>query len=99
MDSEMFITAQRNLAKTAIGERLILCDFRQPQHRTFRKRICSAEGPVRDLNGSWKKLFNSDAAIYCGHGVGNGGASIVSRDGRIEARIPANGFVVLSREV
>lgn len=49
-------------------------------------------------NGSWKELFNSDAIIYGGRGVGNAGASISSYDGRIEAKIPANGFVILSRE-
>lgn len=49
-------------------------------------------------NGSWKEIFNSDALLYGGSGIGNSGALIPSNDGRIEARVPANGFVILSKE-
>jgi 1,4-alpha-glucan branching enzyme len=49
-------------------------------------------------NGSWKEVFNSDAAIYGGQNVGNAGAAIPSFDGRLNVVIPANGFVVLVRQ-
>ncbi len=47
--------------------------------------------------GSWQEVFNSDAAAYGGGNVGNYGAAIPARDGRIELRLPANGFVVLRK--
>jgi 1,4-alpha-glucan branching enzyme len=48
-------------------------------------------------NGSWKEVFNSDAAVYGGNDVGNGGATIPSTDGALEVKIPANGLVVFVR--
>jgi len=49
-------------------------------------------------DGGWKEIFNSDAAVYGGHNLGNDGAVIPSSGGRINARIPANGLVVLARQ-
>lgn len=46
----------------------------------------------------WKEIFNSDAAIYGGHNVGNGGGTIFSSRGCLEVVIPANGFVVFVRQ-
>ncbi len=46
----------------------------------------------------WKEVFNSDAAIYGGENVGNFGATIPSRQHRLNAVIPANAFVVLVKQ-
>ncbi len=48
-------------------------------------------------SGLWQETFNSDAAIYGGNNVGNYGTAIPCQDGRIQLRIPANGFLVLQR--
>ena len=49
-------------------------------------------------NASWKEIFNSDAAIYGGQNVGNGGAVIQSGGGRIQVIVPASGFVILVKQ-
>ena len=49
-------------------------------------------------DGEWKEIFNSDAAIYGGQNMGNEGGIIHSSHGCINAKIPANGFVVLARQ-
>jgi 1,4-alpha-glucan branching enzyme len=43
----------------------------------------------------WREIFNSDAAIYGGDNVGNGGATLQVNGGQVNAVIPAHGFVVL----
>ena len=53
--------------------------------------------PSRLPDGQWRELFNSDAAIYGGDGVGNYGADLPAGNGHIQIRIPANGFVILQR--
>ncbi|MEX5270569.1 alpha-amylase family glycosyl hydrolase [Kocuria sabuli] len=47
--------------------------------------------------GGWQEIFNSDAATYGGTDLGNCSATLPSRDGRIDVRLPANGLVVLRR--
>lgn len=49
-------------------------------------------------DAGWKEIFNSDAAIYGGQNMGNGGATIPSNQGRLNVAMPANGFVVLVRQ-
>jgi 1,4-alpha-glucan branching enzyme len=49
-------------------------------------------------NARWKEVFNSDAAIYGGQNVGNGGAIIPSNQGRLSVTIPVNGFVVFVKQ-
>ena len=49
-------------------------------------------------NANWKEVFNSDAAIYGGQNIGNGGATISSNQGRLNVVIPANGFVVFVKQ-
>lgn len=49
-------------------------------------------------DGAWKEVFNSDAAVYGGQNMGNGGATLSSSNGCINTKIPANGFVVLARQ-
>jgi len=56
-------------------------------------RVNEAEIP----DGAWREIFNSDAAVYGGSNVGNGGMVRQSRYGSMDAVIPANGFVVFER--
>jgi len=49
-------------------------------------------------DAGWKEIFNSDASIYGGRNVGNGGATIASSQGRLNVAIPANGFVMLVKQ-
>ena len=49
-------------------------------------------------NAGWKEIFNSDAAIYGGQNMGNGGATIPSNQGRLNVMIPASGFVVFVKQ-
>jgi 1,4-alpha-glucan branching enzyme len=49
-------------------------------------------------NAGWKEIFNSDAVIYGGKNIGNGGATIPSNQGRLNVVVPANGFVVLVKQ-
>jgi 1,4-alpha-glucan branching enzyme len=49
-------------------------------------------------DADWKEVFNSDAALYGGRNVGNFGATIPSRQHRLNVAIPANGFVVLLKQ-
>jgi 1,4-alpha-glucan branching enzyme len=47
--------------------------------------------------GGWREVFNSDASVFGGNGVGNAGV-LVRPDGRhLAVVIPANGVVVLAR--
>jgi 1,4-alpha-glucan branching enzyme len=48
-------------------------------------------------DGSWQEIFNSDAAVYGGNGVGNFGAAIPSAQGQMQLIIPANGLLILSK--
>jgi 1,4-alpha-glucan branching enzyme len=53
--------------------------------------------PERLPGGLWQEIFNSDASVYGGSDVGNFGAAIPCDGGRIQMRLPANGFLVLQR--
>ncbi|MBI5891027.1 MAG: alpha amylase C-terminal domain-containing protein [Nitrosomonadales bacterium] len=57
-----------------------------------------AKDPLAIPDGAWKEIFNSDASVYGGHNMGNGGTTILSSHGCINTKIPANGFVVLARQ-
>ena len=48
-------------------------------------------------SGGWQEIFNSDAAIYGGDNVGNGGATLQVNNGQINAVLPAHGFVVFEK--
>ncbi|HEV2199522.1 MAG TPA: alpha-amylase family glycosyl hydrolase [Bryobacteraceae bacterium] len=52
---------------------------------------------VRLPAGGWQEIFNSDAAIYGGANVGNGSATLLASSGRMNAVIPARGFVVFEK--
>jgi 1,4-alpha-glucan branching enzyme len=47
--------------------------------------------------GGWRESFNSDAAMYGGDNVGNGGATLGVNGGEINAVLPAHGFVVFEK--
>ena len=47
--------------------------------------------------GGWQEVFNSDAALYGGSNVGNGGATLQVNNGQINPVVPANGFVVFQK--
>jgi len=49
-------------------------------------------------NVSWKEVFKSDADVYGGQNMGNGGATIRSNQGHLNVVIPDNGFVVLVKQ-
>lgn len=49
-------------------------------------------------DAGWKEVFNSDASVYGGQNVGNGGAIIHSRHGRLSAVVPAGGFILLVKQ-
>jgi len=49
-------------------------------------------------DAGWKEVFNSDAAVYGGQNVGNGGAIIHSSQGRLSAVVPASGFIVYVKQ-
>jgi len=51
----------------------------------------------RLTDGSWREVFNSDASIYGGSNIGNFGADVPAANGRLQCRIPANGFLVFQR--
>jgi 1,4-alpha-glucan branching enzyme len=53
--------------------------------------------PLRLPSGGWQEVFNSDASVYGGDNVGNGGATLQASAGQINAIIPAHGFLVLQR--
>ncbi len=48
-------------------------------------------------DAGWREIFNSDAAMYRGSGIGNCGATLQSLGGWFNAVVPANGFVVFER--
>ncbi len=54
--------------------------------------------PVAIPDGGWKEVLNSDSDAYGGQNVGNRGAVIASSGGRLNAVIPAAGFVVLVKQ-
>jgi 1,4-alpha-glucan branching enzyme len=56
-----------------------------------------ATDPSRLPDGGWREIFNSDAAIYRGDNVGNGGATLQVNSGEINTVIPAHGFVVFNK--
>lgn len=49
-------------------------------------------------DGMWHEVFNSDADIYGGNGIGNFSASVPVSSGHIRVRMPANGFLIFQRQ-
>jgi 1,4-alpha-glucan branching enzyme len=53
--------------------------------------------PGRLPSGPWQETFNSDSSLYGGNNIGNFGVAVPAEAGRLQLRIPANGFLVLQR--
>jgi 1,4-alpha-glucan branching enzyme len=53
--------------------------------------------PWRLPDGSWREIFNSDAADYGGKEVGNFGADVPAAGGRLQVRVPANGLLIFQK--
>ncbi len=53
--------------------------------------------PARLPDGWWQEVFNSDAAMFGGNNIGNGGLTLQVNGGVINAVIPARGFVVFEK--
>jgi 1,4-alpha-glucan branching enzyme len=53
--------------------------------------------PSRLPAGTWQEVFNSDAALYGGNNVGNGGATLSVSNGFIQACIPASGILIFAK--
>ncbi len=47
--------------------------------------------------GGWREIFNSDAAMYGGDNVGNGGSTLQVYGGTINPVVPARGFLVFEK--
>jgi 1,4-alpha-glucan branching enzyme len=47
--------------------------------------------------GRWCEVFNSDAAVFGGDGIGNRGEEIETRPGALQCVVPGNGVVVFQR--
>jgi 1,4-alpha-glucan branching enzyme len=56
-----------------------------------------ATDPSRLPAGGWREVFNSDATIYGGANVGNGGAVLPANNGQINTIIPAHGLVLFEK--
>jgi 1,4-alpha-glucan branching enzyme len=64
----------------------------------FANGYAITEDPIAIPDAGWKEIFNSDAAVYGGQNIGNGGAIIPSNQGQLNVVIPAAGFVVLVKQ-
>jgi 1,4-alpha-glucan branching enzyme len=47
----------------------------------------------------WQEVFNSDASVYGGRNVGNGGSVVESTASGIDSVLPANGFLVFQQRL
>jgi 1,4-alpha-glucan branching enzyme len=81
--------------RSATGQQLLV--LASLNDAAFSQGYVITTDPWRLPAGGWREVFNSDAAIYGGHNVGNAGATLPVNGGVINAVIPARGFVVLQR--
>ncbi|MGA2048707.1 MAG: alpha-amylase family glycosyl hydrolase [Terracidiphilus sp.] len=81
--------------RTAPGENLLV--LASLNDSPFGGGYGIATDPSRLPAGGWQEVFNSDATIYGGANVGNGGAALSVNNGQINAIIPAHGFVVFEK--
>lgn len=79
------------------GEQQVMV-FASLNNVPFNSGYVIVKDPLAIPDADWKEVFNSDAAVYGGRNVGNRGASLRSRAGRIEVVVPAAGFVVLVKQ-
>lgn len=57
-----------------------------------------AKDPLAIPDAGWKEVFNSDAAVFGGQNVGNGGRTLRSSQATLNVVVPANGFVVFVKQ-
>ena len=81
--------------RTAPGENLLV--LASLNDSPFGSGYGIATDPSRLPAGGWQEAFNSDATIYGGANVGNGGAVLPVNNGQMNAIIPAHGFVVFEK--
>jgi len=81
--------------RTAPGEQLLI--LASLNDAPFNNGYVIGTDPSRLPGGGWQEVFNSDAAIYGGDNVGNGGATLQVNGGQINAVIPAHGFVLFEK--
>jgi 1,4-alpha-glucan branching enzyme len=81
--------------RTAPGEMLLV--LASLNDSPFGSGYGIATDPSKLPPGGWQEVFNSDATIYGGANVGNGGAVLPVNNGQINAIIPAHGFVVFQK--
>jgi 1,4-alpha-glucan branching enzyme len=81
--------------RTAPGENLLV--LASLNDSPFGSGYAIATDPTRLLAGGWREVFNSDATIYGGANVGNGGTALPVNNGQINAIIPAHGFVIFEK--
>jgi len=82
-------------ARTASDEKLLVLG--SLNDNAFSNGYVIATDPSRLATGGWQEVFNSDAVVYGGANVGNGGAVLQVSNGQINAVIPAHGFVVFKK--
>ncbi len=74
---------------------IILASF---NNHPFQNGYAIRKDSVAIPDAGWRELFNSDAGIYGGQNVGNGGATIPSHGSEFSAIVPASGFVVFVKQ-
>lgn len=80
--------------------------FRRPNHGEDLLVLASLKDTPYDQgyriqgisDGTWREIFNSDAAAYGGWNEGNCGGQLVAADGSLTVVLPRAGFVILQRE-
>jgi 1,4-alpha-glucan branching enzyme len=88
-DENRVLVFQRHLGSE---EMLVLASL---NNRPFASGYSIFDGRLPEA--SWSEVFNSDAGVYGGDDVGNGGATVSSSGGHFRAVIPANGFLVFRK--
>ncbi|HKE20777.1 MAG TPA: alpha-amylase family glycosyl hydrolase [Bryobacteraceae bacterium] len=81
--------------RTASNEELLILG--SLNDNAFSNGYVISTDPSRLATGGWQEVFNSDALVYGGSDVGNGGAVLQATNGQINAVIPAHGFVVFKK--
>ena len=81
--------------RNAPGENLLV--LASLNDSAFGSGYAIATDAARLPAGGWREVFNSDAVIYGGAGVGNGGGVLRIDGGQICAIMPSHGFVVFEK--
>lgn len=82
------------IRREATSEMLVIVSL---NNRPYLDGYVIQSTPARLSDGMWRETFNSDSVLYGGMNVGNYGAQMPVRNGRLELQLPANGLLVLQR--